>query len=94
MGTPHEIYHQPKSAFVADFIGESNFIEVEVGAGGKAALDNGAEVPAPEPRVSGPATLMVRPESIRVHVSPTRTEPDCGDESRKPRFSAVTRAWR
>jgi ABC-type Fe3+/spermidine/putrescine transport system ATPase subunit len=66
VGTPHEIYHQPKSAFVADFIGESNFIEVEVGAGGKAALDNGAEVPAPEPRVSGPATLMIRPESIQV----------------------------
>ena len=53
VGTPHEIYHQPKTAFVADFIGESNFIEVEVGAGGKAALENGAEVPAPEPRVSG-----------------------------------------
>jgi spermidine/putrescine transport system ATP-binding protein len=66
VGTPHEIYYQPKSAFVADFIGESNFIEVEVGTGGKAALDNGAEVPAPEPRVSGPATLMIRPESIQV----------------------------
>ncbi len=66
VGTPHEIYHRPKSAFVADFIGESNFIDVEVGVGGKAALDNGAEVPAPEPRVSGRATLMVRPESIQV----------------------------
>jgi spermidine/putrescine ABC transporter ATP-binding subunit len=66
VGTPHEIYHQPKSAFVADFIGESNFIEVEVGAGGKAAPDNSAEVPAPKPRASGPATLMIRPESIQV----------------------------
>jgi spermidine/putrescine transport system ATP-binding protein len=66
VGTPHEIYHRPMSAFVADFIGESNFIEVEVGAGGKAALDNGAEVPAPPPKASGRATLMVRPESIQV----------------------------
>jgi spermidine/putrescine transport system ATP-binding protein len=66
VGTPHQIYHQPKSAFVADFIGESNFIDVEVGTGGTAALDNGAEVPAPEPRVRGRATLMVRPESIQV----------------------------
>jgi spermidine/putrescine transport system ATP-binding protein len=66
VGTPHEIYHQPKSAFVADFIGESNFIEVEVGAGGKAALDNGAEVPAPAHKTSGRATLMVRPESIQI----------------------------
>src|SRR5512146_1868433 len=50
VGTPHEIYHRPTSAFVADFIGESNFIEVEVGAGGRAALDSGAEVPAPPPQ--------------------------------------------
>jgi spermidine/putrescine ABC transporter ATP-binding subunit len=66
VGTPPEIYHRPKSAFVADFIGESNFIEVEVGAGGRAALDNGAEVPAPPPKATGRATLMVRPESIQV----------------------------
>jgi spermidine/putrescine transport system ATP-binding protein len=66
VGTPHEIYHRPTSAFVADFIGESNFIDVEIGPGGTAALDNGAEVPAPTPRTSGRATLMVRPESIQV----------------------------
>jgi spermidine/putrescine ABC transporter ATP-binding subunit len=66
VGTPHEIYHRPTSAFVADFIGESNFIDVEIGPGGTAALDNGAEVPAPSPRTSGRATLMVRPESIQV----------------------------
>ena len=35
VGTPHEIYHRPTDRFVADFIGESNFIEVEVGAGGR-----------------------------------------------------------
>jgi spermidine/putrescine transport system ATP-binding protein len=70
VGTPHEIYHKPRSAFVADFIGESNFIEVEVKAGGKAALDNGAEVPAPQPRGSGRATLMVRPESIQLQREP------------------------
>jgi spermidine/putrescine ABC transporter ATP-binding subunit len=66
VGTPHEIYHRPTSAFVADFIGESNFIEVDVGAEGRAALDNGAEVPAPAHERTGRATLMVRPESIQV----------------------------
>jgi spermidine/putrescine ABC transporter ATP-binding subunit len=66
VGTPYEIYHRPNSAFVADFIGESNFIDVDVGPGGRASLDNGAEVPAPEPRRSGRATLMVRPESIQI----------------------------
>ncbi len=30
MGTPQEIYYQPKSEFVADFIGEVNFLEGEV----------------------------------------------------------------
>ena len=44
---------QPKSAFVADFIGESNFIEVEVGAGGKAALDNGRRGSGPGSRAAG-----------------------------------------
>ena len=41
----------PSSRFVADFIGESNFLEVEVGAGGKASrLANGADVPCPRSR--------------------------------------------
>ncbi len=30
VGTPEEIYEQPKSRFVADFIGESNLIEAKV----------------------------------------------------------------
>ena len=30
MGTPREIYENPNNAFVADFIGESNFLPVEV----------------------------------------------------------------
>src|SRR5205814_7330935 len=28
IGTPSEIYYKPRSRFVADFIGESNFLEV------------------------------------------------------------------
>ena len=32
IGSPSEIYHQPRSRFVADFIGESNFLEVESAA--------------------------------------------------------------
>src|SRR6266480_1663980 len=29
IGTPSEIYYKPRSRFVADFIGESNFLEVD-----------------------------------------------------------------
>ncbi|WP_375292965.1 ABC transporter ATP-binding protein [Ensifer sp. ENS06] len=41
VGTPEEIYEQPQSRFVADFIGESNLIEAKVAgtAGSEAALD-------------------------------------------------------
>jgi spermidine/putrescine transport system ATP-binding protein len=30
IGTPHEIYNHPKTHFVADFIGESNFVKAKV----------------------------------------------------------------
>ena len=53
IGEPSEIYHRPASRFVADFIGESNFIDVA------AASTNGASV-------SEGSVLMVRPESIRI----------------------------
>ncbi len=69
IGTPSEIYHRPASRFVADFIGESNFLEVDGdgGASGVVRLADGRAVPC-EPGSSrqGKATLMVRPESIRL----------------------------
>ena len=34
IGMPEEIYRRPASRFVADFIGESNFLEVERGSDG------------------------------------------------------------
>jgi len=33
VGPPHEIYHQPKNAFVADFIGKANFFDGRVEGG-------------------------------------------------------------
>ena len=65
VGSPAEIYRHPVNRFVADFIGESNFIEVN--------LDNdrvrgpgGVELPAAPGAGSGAATLMVRPEHVTV----------------------------
>jgi putative spermidine/putrescine transport system ATP-binding protein len=73
--TPLEIYHRPRTKFVAGFIGESNLIPATVmdAAGGKAKSDalglcdyaatadvsNGQEV-----------TLLIRPELIRVSRDP------------------------
>jgi spermidine/putrescine transport system ATP-binding protein len=69
-GTPSEIYNHPNSRFVADFIGESNFMEVDLTRAGDGVvhLVDGRPVPGnvnggPP---SGPATLMIRPESIHV----------------------------
>ena len=64
VGTPHEIYLRPQSRFVAEFIGEANLFDV-VFDGGVARLPDGAILPA-SAREAGPATLVVRPESVVV----------------------------
>jgi spermidine/putrescine ABC transporter ATP-binding subunit len=70
IGTPSEIYYKPRSRFVADFIGESNFLEVDASRSeaGVARLADGRVVPCSSngSHRGGRATLMVRPESIRV----------------------------
>jgi spermidine/putrescine ABC transporter ATP-binding subunit len=67
IGTPSEIYYRPNSRFVADFIGESNFLDVETGAG-VARLGDGRAVPCSTngSAAGGGATLMVRPEAIHL----------------------------
>jgi spermidine/putrescine transport system ATP-binding protein len=70
VGTPSEIYYKPRSRFVADFIGESNFLEVDASrvGDGVAHLADGRAVPCETNGWRGGtrATLMVRPESIHV----------------------------
>lgn len=73
IGTPDELYHRPKTIFAADFLGESNFIDVRV----KTLQDNIVttetatgiilSTPLSSPVISGTsAKIMIRPESIRV----------------------------
>jgi spermidine/putrescine transport system ATP-binding protein len=71
VGTPTEIYVRPRSRFVADFIGESNFFDVtlDTAAPGVATLRDGSKVGCPRNGLAPgttTATLMVRPESIHV----------------------------
>ncbi len=70
-GTPREIYEKPVNHFVADFIGETNFLEVCIesvdGKQARCVLAGGAQVTAAlsAPRRPGDdATLSVRPEKI------------------------------
>ena len=70
IGTPADIYHRPSSQFVADFIGESNFLDVDASraSSGVAYLDGGSGVPCASDGWQGGAraTLMIRPESIHI----------------------------
>ena len=71
IGTPREIYYHPNSEFVADFIGEANFLRGQV-AGLEADLMlvevQGVKLPvarpASAPAVGQPCTLMLRPEAV------------------------------
>ena len=66
VGTAKDIYSQPSSRFVADFIGESNFVEVEYHKGVVMTTRDKVALPSPEALDSGRGTLMVRPESVRL----------------------------
>ena len=73
--TPINIYNKPKSAFVADFIGETNLIDVNVSnleAGkGSCILPGGEKITCSAARGarSGPGHLSVRPERIKISAS-------------------------
>ncbi|MEO5941635.1 MAG: ABC transporter ATP-binding protein [Candidatus Limnocylindrales bacterium] len=67
VGAPREVYDRPANRFVADFIGETNFLpgRVEADDGQPIfVLADGGVVDAPAGAVAGPATLMIRPEFL------------------------------
>jgi spermidine/putrescine ABC transporter ATP-binding subunit len=66
IGTAEQIYRRPVSRFVADFIGESNFAEVELVDGGVVTVRDRIPLTAPRRAGSGRGTLMVRPEAVRL----------------------------
>ncbi|MBL8709293.1 MAG: putative 2-aminoethylphosphonate ABC transporter ATP-binding protein [Rhodospirillaceae bacterium] len=69
VGTPLEVYRHPKTAFVADFVGQMNFLPVErvaadrVRFGAIEFTTSGAD-PAARPGVQ--SMLCVRPEDIQI----------------------------
>jgi iron(III) transport system ATP-binding protein len=70
-GTPEEIYRQPRERFVAEFLGQCNFLTGAVSAGpdGNAVLTTAefSQGIAVDGRHDGPtATVAVRPEDIEI----------------------------
>ncbi|MBU0738088.1 MAG: ABC transporter ATP-binding protein [Alphaproteobacteria bacterium] len=73
VGSPWDIYDRPAERFVADFIGETNFLEVEVASvqGDRASvrLRSGREIPATFPEnttPTGKVTIVIRPEHAAI----------------------------
>ena len=72
-GTPQDLYDRPASAFIADFIGDANLIDVEVTqAGTETALALGdlrLTLPLAS-QATGPAKLVLRPHHARLSRDP------------------------
>lgn len=82
IGTPEAIYEQPADRFVADFIGETNFLEGQVQASlageAEVLVDGVLTLHVPAPPLSPPTwggtkggvTVAIRPEKISLHAEP------------------------
>jgi iron(III) transport system ATP-binding protein len=71
--SPHDVYAKPANLFVAQFVGEMNFIKGKVAASGKVASSLG-EIAAPIPNgtsTGAEVTLAIRPEHVAVSPVPS-----------------------
>lgn len=81
LGTATEIYHQPRTAFVADFIGEANLLTAVLlsrnGATARVRIEGGLELTvnaAQWPADATRALVSVRPEKVHVSKKPVECE--------------------
>lgn len=67
-GSPREIYHHPENKFVANFIGDSNFLSANL-KNGNAFLSDGTKLKLPkqnEFKETGKKTILIRPEHVQM----------------------------
>ena len=72
IGTPEELYFEPKTIFAADFIGESNLLAGTLVDDTIFRLETDELVKIADPRgipPGSPATLLIRPEKIGMHAT-------------------------
>jgi len=75
IGWPRDIYEQPRSRFVAEFMGRSNLLHGKVTAieNGFAQVQAGPltlEMPVEKTRTGESITLLIRPERVRLRRGP------------------------
>ncbi|WP_235490002.1 MULTISPECIES: putative 2-aminoethylphosphonate ABC transporter ATP-binding protein [unclassified Achromobacter] len=68
-GTPRELYRQPGSAFIADFVGEANWLPFERIDSHRARVGR-HELAVDAALQTGTGKLFVRPEAVRVSAAP------------------------
>ena len=66
LDAPERLYERPSSRFVADFVGESHFLPVQVEDGMVRIGDRPLALGAPPPLASGRALLVLRPEKLEL----------------------------
>jgi spermidine/putrescine transport system ATP-binding protein len=71
LGTPEEVYHEPLTEFVADFLGVANLFDIEClsGSGMTRTVRFGEftlEAQAPAGHDSGPGRAVIRPECVEL----------------------------
>jgi spermidine/putrescine transport system ATP-binding protein len=77
VGPPEEIYEHPRTRFIADFIGETNFVPVRVAGTGEVRLPDGETVRANTHTPPGSeASLALRPEKVSLYRERDDVPPD------------------
>ena len=78
IGSPSAVYQSPASRFVADFLGDANFLvpqSVDAGDGDYCAVrifDMILQIPGRRERGHGQSVLMCRPEHVQISAQPDR----------------------
>jgi iron(III) transport system ATP-binding protein len=73
MAPPHDVYAKPADVFVAQFVGEMNFISGKIAGNGQVESPLGT-ISAPIPKglsTGASVTLAIRPEHVKVTAAPS-----------------------
>ena len=86
IGAPQDVYEDPETLFVADFLGVSNLMDADGAGHGRRALPGRGRTASSSTRgggpsdVTGPAKIVIRPERVELepHEAASGPEPPPG----------------